>query len=200
MHDLPQGELLYPVVYAQPLTTTPHAQTSTTYNTFMHLSLPLPDSRQVPRVPLQRCLDAFVQQEVMEKSDAWYVFQPPLATLTLRLPVRNCPNCKTLRKATKILTLCRLPPILLIHLKRFSVKGHFTEKIETLVDFPLYSLDLTGYMPQPLPPGVDKTSKGLYGSSTPLPPDDARRQIPPYKYDLFGVTNHYGTLSSGHCE
>jgi len=67
-----------------------------------------------------------------------------------------------------------------------------------LVDFPLNSLDLTGYMPVPVPPGLDKSSKGMYGTSAPLSPEDSRRQTPPYKYDLFGVTNHYGTLSSGH--
>ena len=44
---------------------------------------------------------------------------------------RNCPHCKTLRKATKRLSLSRLPPVLLIHLKRFSAKGPFTDKIET---------------------------------------------------------------------
>jgi ubiquitin carboxyl-terminal hydrolase 8 len=165
----------------------------------MHLSLPVPDARQVSRVSLQRCLDSFVQQEVMEKSDAWYA-RLPLIQSILSLISRNCPNCKTLRKATKVLTLCRLPPILLIHLKRFSFKGPFTEKIETLVDFPLNSLDLTGYMPAPLPPGLDKSSKGMYGTSAPLSPEDSRRQTPPYKYDLFGITNHYGTLSSGHCK
>lgn len=46
-------------------------QTSTTYNSFMHLSLPVPDGRYTSRVSLYQCLDAFVQQEVMEKSDAW---------------------------------------------------------------------------------------------------------------------------------
>jgi ubiquitin carboxyl-terminal hydrolase 8 len=105
---------------------------------------------------------------------------------------RNCPNCKTLRKATKLLSLSRLPPVLLIHLKRFSVKGHFTEKIETFVDFPLKGLDLTNYMPPPLPPGISGTPT--------LSLDDPRAQVPPYKYDLYGVTNHFGTLSSGHCE
>jgi hypothetical protein len=39
----------------------------------------------------------------------------------------------------------------------------------------------------------------MYGSSQILSPEDPRRQQPPYKYDLFGVTNHYGTLRSGHC-
>lgn len=117
-----------------------------------------------------------------------YVMEHPLIAPR---PGRNCPNCKTLRKATKLLSLARLPPVLLIHLKRFSVKGHFTEKIETCVDFPLKGLDLTNYMPAPLPPGV--------GGALNVSQDDPRAQIPPYRYDLYGVTNHFGTLSSGHC-
>lgn len=111
----------------------------------------------------------------MEKSDAWH-----------------CPKCKTLRQATKRLTLSRLPPILLVHLKRFSHKGHFTDKIETFVNFPMKGLDLTNYMPSPLPPGQSPAQH--------LSSDDPRLQKPPYRYDLYAVTNHYGTLSSGHCE
>jgi ubiquitin carboxyl-terminal hydrolase 8 len=90
-----------------------------------------------------------------------------------------------------------MPPVLLIHLKRFSAKGPFTDKLETLVDFPLRGLDLTNYLPPPLPPGVDKTQ--LYGGQQPHL-DDPRSQMPPYKYDLYGVTNHFGSLSSGHCK
>jgi ubiquitin C-terminal hydrolase len=108
-------------------------------------------------------------------------------------PIRNCPRCKTLRKATKTLSLSRLPPVLLIHLKRFSFKGPFTDKIEKQVDFPLKGLDLTNYMLPPLPPGVDRTGTQTY------PPEDPRLQIPPYRYDLYAVTNHFGSLSSGHC-
>ena len=107
--------------------------------------------------------------------------------------IRNCPRCKTLRKATKTLSLSRLPPVLLIHLKRFSFKGPFTDKIEKQVDFPLKNLDLTNYMLPPLPPGVDRTGTQTY------PPEDPRLQIPPYRYDLYAVTNHFGSLSSGHC-
>jgi len=116
-----------------------------------------------------------------------------LFTLFLNL-IRNCPRCKTLRKATKTLSLSRLPPVLLIHFKRFSFKGPFTDKIEKHIDFPLKSLDLTNYMPPPLPPGVDRTGMQMY------PPDDPRSQIPPYRYDLYAVTNHFGSLSSGHCK
>lgn len=53
---------------------------------------------------------------------------------------------------------------------------------------------MTNYMPPPLPPG----SEGK--SMTPISLDDPRSQVPPYRYDLYAVTNHFGTLSSGHCE
>ena len=164
----------------------------------MYLSLPIP-STKASKVGINQCLQAFVEPETMEKSDAWYVIFFSASRLMETDPsqtnnsIRNCPRCKTLRKATKTLSLSRLPPVLLIHLKRFSFKGPFTDKIEKQVDFPLKNLDLTNYMLPPLPPGVDRTGTQTY------PPDDPRLQIPPYRYDLYAVTNHFGSLSSGHC-
>ena len=76
----------------------------------------------------------------------------------------------------------------MIHLKRFSFKGPFTDKIESFVDFPMKDLNLTSYMPY-----VDANLEAK------LSPNDARAQIPPFKYDLYAVTNHFGSLSSGHC-
>jgi ubiquitin carboxyl-terminal hydrolase 8 len=49
--------------------------TSTTYNTFMSLSLPIPSKRaKLPGggVTLYQCLDYFVKEEILEKSEAWY--------------------------------------------------------------------------------------------------------------------------------
>lgn len=110
---------------------------------------------------------------------------------------RHCPVCKTLRKASKQLSLSRLPAVLIIVLKRFSIKGPFTDKLETLVEFPIKDLDLTNYMPPPLPPSDHGHSLAKSLNSL---REDPSTQVPPYKYDLFGVTNHYGNLSSGHCE
>ncbi|KAI0296552.1 hypothetical protein B0F90DRAFT_1811293 [Multifurca ochricompacta] len=142
-------------------------KTSTTYNTFMYLSLPIPSTKN-NKVDIQQCLDAFVKTEVMEKSDAW-----------------NCPRDQdTFTFPTAA--------VLLIHFKRFSFKGPFTDKIEKHIDFPLKGLDLTNYMPPPLPPGIDRTGAQTYAL------DDPRLQVPPYKYDLYAVTNHFGSLSSGH--
>lgn len=109
---------------------------------------------------------------------------------------RDCPKCKVKRRASKILSLARLPPILLIHLKRFEVHGRFSDKIDTFVDFPMKALDLTNLMPAPLPPGVDKSH---VNGGLPQSLEDPRTQLPPYRYDLYGVTDHVGNLTSGHC-
>lgn len=111
--------------------------------------------------------------------------------------VRDCPQCKAKRRASKKLSLARLPPVLMVHFKRFEANGRFSDKIDTFVDFPMKSLDLTNYMPPPLPPGADRSQ---LNGGLPIPLEDPRSQLPPYRYDLYGVTNHYGNLSSGHCE
>ncbi|GAA5997929.1 uncharacterized protein JCM10292_006915 [Rhodotorula paludigena] len=142
-------------------------KTSTTYNTFMPLSVPIPGGRGISKVSLMACLETFVRDEILDKDDAWH-----------------CPRCKKNRKAVKKLSLSKLPPILVIHLKRFSFHGPFSDKIETQVQYPLAGLDLTAFLPPPL---TDKHGQPM----SPGPPKG-------YVYDLFGVTNHYGNLSSGH--
>jgi len=151
-------------------------KTSTTYNAFSILSLPVP--ARTGKIPLQSCLKAFFNVEVMEGDDAW-----------------DCTRCKLKRRATKTLSLARLPPVLVIHFKRFEANGRFSDKIDTFVDYPLKSLDLTDLMPPPLPPGADQS---LLNGGLPMSREDPRTQLGPYKYDLYGVTNHYGNLSSGH--
>ena len=49
-------------------------QTSTTYNVFSILQLPVPNARN-GKIAIERCLDAFFDEEVLEKDDAWYVGQ-----------------------------------------------------------------------------------------------------------------------------
>jgi ubiquitin carboxyl-terminal hydrolase 8 len=107
---------------------------------------------------------------------------------------RNCPKCKKPRAATKSLSLSRLPPVLIIHLKRFSSKnGVFWDKAETLVDYPVRSLDLTKYLPPPLP----ASGPDSHASQT-RRAEDPRDQTGPFVYELYGVSNHSGSLSGGH--
>jgi ubiquitin carboxyl-terminal hydrolase 8 len=143
--------------------------TSTTYNPFMYLSLPIPVVNR--HFTLLDCLHEFTKEEVLDGDDAWH-----------------CPNCKAPRRATKRLTITRLPPILIIHLKRFTNQGRWRDKLNTPIRFPLTDLNLTEYVPPPLPPEeMDKHDVQPTAETT-----------SPFIYDLYGIANHYGTLHGGH--
>ncbi|KAK3925466.1 Ubiquitin carboxyl-terminal hydrolase 8 [Frankliniella fusca] len=119
-------------------------------------------------------------------------FEEPTSNLTLLLPSTQrctlleclrlytskekisgykCESCHGLHDAEKSVDLCRLPPILIIHLKRFYADG-FYQKRQTFVDFPLENLDMRNYTPN----------------------GNQQYTI----YNLCGVSNHYGTLEGGH--
>ncbi|OIT05101.1 PREDICTED: ubiquitin carboxyl-terminal hydrolase 8 [Nicotiana attenuata] len=84
-----------------------------------------------------------------------------------------CPACKQHRQATKKLDLWRLPEILVIHLKRFSYNRFLKNKLETYVDFPTHDLDLSSYL-------AYKDGKSSY------------------RYMLYAISNHYGSMGGGH--
>ncbi|KAG0254701.1 ubiquitin-specific protease doa4 [Mortierella polycephala] len=135
-------------------------KTSTTYNAFMYLSLPIKaktSGRQSQT--LLSCLNAFVEPEVMDGDNAW-----------------NCPNCKKPRKATKQLTISRVPDVLMIQLKRFSSDGPFKNKIKAMVQYPIQNLDLTKYLPK-------RQSNGAAESAI---------------FDLYAVSNHSGESEHGY--
>jgi ubiquitin C-terminal hydrolase len=89
-----------------------------------------------------------------------------------------CSNCKKLQGHLKKLEIFRPPPILIVQLKRFKFSSTFRNKLTTLVEFPLYNLDLSTF--------VTDQQKFLEEQGVNL------------KYDLYGIVNHYGSLSFGH--
>ena len=125
--------------------------TSVTFEAFMYLSVPIPDPTSVSLVD---CVKHFTKAERVSGSNSWF-----------------CVRCKTHRESAKQLEIWRLPPVLLIHLKRFSYVGKWKQKLDTNVNFPLSGLDLSPMTLGPLKP-------------------------PPYQ--LFAVSNHSGTLDGGH--
>lgn len=143
---------------------------SRSFNCLMYLSLPIPTraQRTAPTIrpgnyvskglDLYDCLDEFATREVLDGANAW-----------------KCPQCKVPRRTFKALTIARPPNVLLVHLKRFSFDGPFRDKLDTFVDFPLQTLDLTRYVPAYM-----------------------RAPNEQFLYTLFAVVNHYGTLTGGH--
>jgi hypothetical protein len=107
-------------------------------------------------VDLATCVNLFTEEEQLGPEDTWY-----------------CSNCKDHVQAFKKFDLWRLPPMLVIHLKRFSYKKkYWREKLETFVDYPVHDLDLS------------ELAKGP--------------QAKPPVYELYAVSNHYGSLGGGH--
>ncbi|XP_048025458.1 ubiquitin carboxyl-terminal hydrolase 8 isoform X1 [Megalobrama amblycephala] len=125
---------------------------SRTFETFMYLTLEMTASS---KCSLQDCLKLFSKEERLTDSNRFY-----------------CRHCKTHRDAIKKMQIWKVPPILLVHLKRFKYDGRWREKLQTLVDFPLDNLDLSQYVIGPKP--------NLK------------------KYNLYAVSNHYGGMDGGH--
>ena len=71
-------------------------------------------------VMLYECIDLFNEEEQLDEDNMWY-----------------CSSCKEHRRAYKKLDIWTLPPILIIHMKRFKFSTRMGSKVDTLVDFPL---------------------------------------------------------------
>lgn len=153
---------LFEGIFMSTLTCTYCRGKSNTFEVFNCLSLPIPSES---RCHIRDCLSHFSNPERIEA--AW-----------------ECPRCKEKREADKKIVICKLPKILIIHLKRFSLEVYTSKKFEigkklqTTVDFPLkdLSVDCTDVLP-----------KSAHGSM-------------PFKstYNLCAVVNHYGEIEAGH--
>ncbi|RZC35813.1 ubiquitin carboxyl-terminal hydrolase 32, partial [Asbolus verrucosus] len=78
-------------------------------------------------IDLDYCLKAFTSEERLE---AKY----------------HCSNCQDKQPATKKLQIWRLPPILIIHLKRFDYVNNKWVKTQKVVNFPFKDFDPTAYL------------------------------------------------------
>ena len=90
-----------------------------------------------------------------------------------------CSSCKSHQEAFKRLEIYKPPNFLIVQFKRFKIKTHSAvmgmianKKNDVLIEYPVEGLDLREYVV-----GIEK--------------EDAI-------YDLVGISQHYGGLSSGH--
>lgn len=122
------------------------------FDPFMYLSLPISDWCNT----LDDCLSLFSEEELLEGDNQWY-----------------CTKCKCHVDATKKIDLWMLPPILIIHLKRFkfSITGQ-RSKIDQEIRYQLNDWNLS-------------SKKKSEGGVFPL-------------YDLYAISQHSGTVTGGH--
>uniref|UniRef100_A0A8C7MPA9 Ubiquitin carboxyl-terminal hydrolase 32 n=1 Tax=Oncorhynchus kisutch TaxID=8019 RepID=A0A8C7MPA9_ONCKI len=84
---------------------------------------------QAEPISLDSCLQAFTSEEELGEDELYY-----------------CSKCKTHRLATKKLDLWRLPPILIIHLKRFQFMNGRWIKSQKIVRFPMETFDPSAFL------------------------------------------------------
>ncbi|KAL8019705.1 putative peptidase C19, ubiquitin-specific peptidase, DUSP domain, EF-hand domain pair [Plasmopara halstedii] len=91
--------------------------------------------------------DASVQQHQREDNQPLNLTHClEIFTAKETIPEAYCGRCKTLRPATKKMDIWRLPPLLVIHLKRFCFTQVSRRKLHHLVDFPLRGLQFGDFV------------------------------------------------------
>lgn len=94
-----------------------------------HCSVEQSRRAQAEPISLDSCLRAFTGEEELGEDELYY-----------------CSKCKTHRLATKKLDLWRLPPILIVHLKRFQFVNGRWIKSQKIVKFPRESFDPSAFL------------------------------------------------------
>jgi len=110
------------------------------------------------KIELADCLRSYTEEETLTEQNAWH-----------------CPKCKDFKCAKKKFDLWSVPKVLVIHLKRFQYSRMYRDKIDSFVEFPLDSLDMTPYV---------IGDQSFHG-----------KQL---LYDCYAISNHFGGLGGGH--
>ncbi|XP_062407910.1 ubiquitin carboxyl-terminal hydrolase 32 isoform X2 [Sardina pilchardus] len=94
-----------------------------------HSSVEQSRRAQAEPISLDSCLRAFTSEEELGEDELYY-----------------CSKCKTHRLATKKLDLWRLPPVLIVHLKRFQFVNGRWIKSQKIVKFPREGFDPSAFL------------------------------------------------------
>ncbi|XP_054718622.1 ubiquitin carboxyl-terminal hydrolase 32-like [Uloborus diversus] len=84
---------------------------------------------QTEPINLHDCLEAFTKEEQLGEAEKYY-----------------CSKCKEHQLASKKLNIWRLPPVLIVHLKRFQLLHGRWVKSHKIVKFPFENFDPTRYL------------------------------------------------------
>lgn len=130
------------------------------WKSFIMYKPKLQEHQEIEDISIYDCLQAYSSEENIEFT---------------------CTKCGSKEGISKT-TICKLPDLLIIHLKRFRFEGNNPTKINNKIEFPLSSFDLNSIF-------VDNNVSFDYTQS--------KAKDNNY-YDLFAVVNHSGNVYGGH--
>ncbi|XP_059478649.1 ubiquitin carboxyl-terminal hydrolase 32 [Neocloeon triangulifer] len=94
-----------------------------------HETVPATRQKHSEPIGLTHCLEAFTREEQLSDEEKYF-----------------CSTCKERQLATKKLQIWRLPPILIVHLKRFQYVNNKWIKSQKVVEFPRNNFDPTEFL------------------------------------------------------
>uniref|UniRef100_A0A8K9UHI5 ubiquitinyl hydrolase 1 n=1 Tax=Oncorhynchus mykiss TaxID=8022 RepID=A0A8K9UHI5_ONCMY len=141
-----------------------------------HCSVQQSRRAQAEPISLDSCLKAFTSEEELGEDELYY-----------------CSKCKTHRLATKKLDLWRLPPILIVHLKRFQFVNGRWIKSQKIVQFPRERFDPSVYL-APREAGLNSLQSRSEGEEKSAPPSSISCTSSPCSSPKTGG----GSGSTGH--
>jgi ubiquitin C-terminal hydrolase len=126
------------------------------FDPFLHLSVPVTPGETA----LSSSLEAFAAEEHLSGADMWH-----------------CERCAKRVEATKRMELYKLPPVVMLHLKRFSFDAKVAEvrKVSSKVQLPGSTIEL--------PVNLEKYT--------------VSQQRGHALYDIIGIVNHHGNDANG---
>lgn len=168
---------------------------STTIDPFWDISLDLGEAHHPgcgPPKSLIDCLERFTRAEHLGSS----------AKI-------KCSSCKSYQESTKQLSMRTLPIVASFHLKRFEHSSQIDKKISTFISFPP-ELDMTPFMSackkstaSTSATASQQQQQQQRSGTTSKDPDCDKNNgknlgCGDYRYSLYAVINHVGTLDAGH--
>ena len=161
---------------------------STKYEPFMDISLSVDNIKRRSRegITLEDCLRQWCAVEFLNAS-------------------MTCESCKNRSMMKKTLSISRLPPTLIVHLKRFDAFRQ--KKIVTPIGFQARGLNMEPYTrhvdPRPAEEDGDDAASDAMDEEDEESGDgdeegSQKLRYPVSNYDLMGMVSHKGSLNQGH--
>ncbi|XP_061683734.1 ubiquitin carboxyl-terminal hydrolase 32 [Syngnathoides biaculeatus] len=143
-----------------------------------HCSVEMSRQTKAEPISLDSCLKTFTSEEELGEDELYY-----------------CSKCKTHRPATNKIDLWRLPPILIVHFKRFHFVNGCWIKSQKIVKFPRENFDPSNFL---VSRDLELCFHQGHDVTTNCSTESQKRKYLDSIYSLYAISCHTGIMGGGH--